>query len=585
LAAIDKQEVPSQRDGVLLFVGTEIKPGERVAPDRLIVVKNGDQERKYRLLKEGDPVDAGQLIAMLDDRLPRDELAIKKGQVVLAEVDLASAERARDEARDRYLTQMKLRSSAGGPATSEEDLAGAKLIWYRNHCDAVSKKEAISLANLMVHQSQTILGLYEIRTTIPGVIKRIHKHPGEAVRNLEPVLEVRNLRRLRVEGLVGAQHLPHLREGQKAVIQPSQEQSPQQTFIGHLQDVTGVAVSKDSTLILSASADGTVRVWSRSARREQWMLKHPAPVRCVACTPPGSGANRCLVGGTNGSAWIWDLDKPGDSRLQELKGQHHGPVASVAFSPDGLACVTGSEDHEICLWDVATGKLRYRFPAGHLGAITALHFPLPPRVISAGRDNALRVWTLDERAARLETTLDHRSGDVPQLGVTSDGKHALFDQDNALHALSLPGGASEGALRRASGGNHFSTLALFSPDAGLVLTGGAFEGRLQLWRTPIGASPSCEVRQLISPDRSPTTCAAFAPNGSFLVAATRSRQVLVWPLPSTEEMQRACPVTISLVEQAVESSARQVRVWAELPNPDGRLVPGTTVTMTIYPGE
>jgi WD40 repeat protein len=271
--------------------------------------------------------------------------------------------------------------------------------------------------------------------------------------------------------------------------------------------------------------------------------------------------------------------------VQELKGQHHGPITCVAFSPNGQACVTGGEDHDLCLWDVATGKLRYRFPAGHLGAVTSLHFPLPARVVSAGRDNTLRVWAVDERAARLEMTLEHRSGDVPRLGVSSDGKHVLLDQDNTLHVLSLPGGTAEGVLRHASGGNHFTTLALFSPDAQLVLTGGVFEGRLQLWRMSTDTSPSCEVRQLVSADRSPATCAAFAPDGSFLVTASRNRQVLVWPLAAAAEMRREFPATITLVEQSVESSARQVRIWAELPNPDGRLVPGATVTMTIYPSE
>src|SRR5262249_38721991 len=68
-SVIERQEVPSQRDGVLLFVGTEVKPGEQVGPDRLIIVKRGDQETRYRRLKEGDTVEAGQLVALLDDRL------------------------------------------------------------------------------------------------------------------------------------------------------------------------------------------------------------------------------------------------------------------------------------------------------------------------------------------------------------------------------------------------------------------------------------------------------------------------------------------------------------------------------------
>jgi WD40 repeat protein len=180
-------------------------------------------------------------------------------------------------------------------------------------------------------------------------------------------------------------------------------------------------------------------------------------------------------------------------------------------------------------------------------------------------------------------TFEYRSGDIPQLGVSPDGKRILLDQDNGLHVLALAGRASEGCLPQASGGSHFSILALFSPFNDLVLTGGAFEGRLQLWRLPGETSPAYEVRQLVPPDRSPATCAAFAPDGSFVVTASRRRQLLVWPLPDAKEIGHEFPTVITLVEHAVESSSRQVRIWAELANPEGRLVPGTTVTMTVSP--
>ncbi len=43
LTIIDKQEVPSQRDGVLLFVGTEVEASESVPAERLVVVSIGGQ--------------------------------------------------------------------------------------------------------------------------------------------------------------------------------------------------------------------------------------------------------------------------------------------------------------------------------------------------------------------------------------------------------------------------------------------------------------------------------------------------------------------------------------------------------------
>ena len=584
LNVVEKQEVPSQRDGILLLVGTDIKPGETVPPERVVVLKYADQERRLRRLMEGDAVEAGQLLALLDDRLARDDWAIKKGQIVLAEAELAAAERARDEAKDRYLTQLKLHSAPGGPAASDEEVAGAKLLWYRNHYDAISKKEAIDLAHLELHRAATLLGLYEVRSSIGGVIKRIHRNPGEAIKALEPVVEVRNLRRLRVEGLVAAQHLPRLHAGLRGVVRPVPAESPRQTFHGHLREVTAVAVARDGAVV-SAGEDGTIRVWNRTSRRAQRVLNHSAPVRAVACTPSPTGNNLCLAGAGNGTAYLWDLEGKSDAPGRELRGQHRGAVTAVAFSPDGKVCATAGEDHGICLWEVATGGVRYRLPAGHHGAITGLQWSPADRLISVGRDNTVRLWRIGPHEAKLETTLDHRTGDVARLGASRDGNRVLFDEGNTLHVLSLPEGGSEGVLQNLAGSAPFTTLGLFSPDDRFLLTAGGFENRLHLWRSPAEGAAGYEVRHLLPPAGSAVTCAAFAPDGSFVAAGTRNRQVLVWPLPPAQELDRQYPVTLTLVEQAVDSTAGKVRVWAELPNPDGRLVPGGPVTMTLYPND
>ena len=79
--------------------------------------------------------------------------------------------------------------------------------------------------------------------------------------------------------------------------------------------------------------------------------------------------------------------------------------------------------------------------------------------------------------------------------------------------------------------------------------------------------------------------AAWAPDGSFVAVGTRERQVCVWAAPPAGEGEQALTAEVTLIERALESSSRQARVWAELPNPDGRLLPGTTVTMVIEPLE
>jgi multidrug efflux pump subunit AcrA (membrane-fusion protein) len=179
--------LPARYDGVILVIGTDIKPGEKVAPDRLITVKVGTEVKQYRRLKKGDTVEEGQLLARLDDRLPRSEVAIKVRKVEASKAEYDAAVKAREEFRQRLATQTKLR--AGSPmATSLEDLRAVQLLYDRSLLDAVAKQQAVEVAQLELKQAQTVLEMYEIRSPVRGVVKSIRKHPGEAVRSLETVL-------------------------------------------------------------------------------------------------------------------------------------------------------------------------------------------------------------------------------------------------------------------------------------------------------------------------------------------------------------------------------------------------------------
>ena len=73
-----------------------------------------------------------------------------------------------------------------------------------------------------------------------------------------------------------------------------------------------------------------------------------------------------------------------------------------------------------------------------------------------------------------------------------------------------------------------------------------------------------------------------------MVTGTPDRQVLVWPLPSPEEVEKPLTAEVTLVEPLIETSTRQVRICAEVTNPTDLtrfLMPGTTVTLAIYPAK
>jgi hypothetical protein len=183
--------VPSQRDGIVRVIGTEIKEGEKVPAERIITVKIGGEMKKYRRLKKGDTVEEGQLLAQLDDNLARADVAIQEAKVKSAEAERFASEKNREEAKARYDTQVKLygwgKNKGAFPATSLEDLRGALMTYNRYVYETNAKEGAINVAKQELNRARKIVESYEIRSPCRGVIKAIYKRPGEAVKALETV--------------------------------------------------------------------------------------------------------------------------------------------------------------------------------------------------------------------------------------------------------------------------------------------------------------------------------------------------------------------------------------------------------------
>jgi WD40 repeat protein len=582
LVAFEKEEVPAQRDGVILFIGTDVADGEKVPEDRLIVIEDDKGiKHRYRKLREGDVVKVGQLLAKLDDRLHRQELAIKRGKIDVAIADAAASEASRNEAKARYDNGIDLFAKKAIP---KEELNERKLVWQKYTQEYISKQRGIDQAKLEAGQAQIVVEMHEIRSSINGIIKAIYKNPGEAVKGApssEPVFQILNLNKLRAEGLAEEQNLPHLAVGNEVSIEVAGSQGPDQVLVSHLEEVTGVAVTRDSKFIVSSSHDATVRVWERANRSERRILKHPAAVTCVACTPPGAAENLCASACRDGNVRVFDLDKESNEPIRTIATGHRGAIHCIAFSPDGATLATGGEDRDIAIWETAKGELKYRMQ-GHSGGVTAVSYTPDAQLVSAGRDNTVRIWSLGDESWRLENTIGKRSGDVPQLGVSPDGKQMVFDpwQSKSLRLLSVPDGLTAGVLEEPSGAARFTTFALFAPDGKAILTAGATDSRLQLWHPPSDHARAHVRRFLVAMHQTPS-CAAFSPDNNYLVVGTKERHILVWPRQWADDLPAKLTAQITYIDPSLDS--HQTRIWAVLANPGAKLLPGANVTMVRYP--
>jgi WD40 repeat protein len=571
-----------------------LQPGESVAPDQIVEREqpNPPIKVKYRRLKEGDVVKAGQLLGYLDDKLAVAQLAIEEAATTANKAKLEAAKQLRNSYYQEYKMYYDLWQKGAG---SESDMRRAGAQFDKSVADVADAEGQLLKSREDYNKARVILDEHEIRSTIGGKINRFYRKPGESIRELDPVAEVQNLGELRVEGLLEVQYLQQLYQMKsngrpvKVVVEAAPQTGATQELPGHLQAVRAVAVSKDPKrpLIVSAGEDTTARVWDRLDGQKA-VLPHPVAVRAVACTPVGGEGNLCLTGADDGIARIWDLDNPDPAKsVRDLKGRHQARIVSVAFSPDGKTCATADE-REICLWDVASGDMKYHFPAQHRGQITYVQYTPQAKLMSAARDHSLCFWRLGEKGAAVDKVINYRSGDVPTLGVSPDGQSVLFDQDRALYVLNLAQDQqkTEGVLPAPSEGSQFASFALFTPDGRMVLAAGTGDSPLQLWKAPSPGVRAHLIRRLAIGPTSAPTCAAFAPDGSFAVTGTQDHKVMVWKLPTAAEAKQELAGTLSFTSDAMDAAEHKVRIWADIINAGGdRLLAGETVTLVIPPAE
>lgn len=248
----------------------------------------------------------------------------------------------------------------------------------------------------------------------------------------------------------------------------------------HDHAVTGATISPDGSRLLSA-AGNVVRVGERGGAQGALELRHDMRVSAAAFDDGG----RVVVSASDdGTARIWNAQ----SGQERFVARHREPVRHAVLVANGgkLATYAGGR---LRLWNVTDGQAETGAPTFELAEYTAkLDDTIDPagitpdgHRIAVRHHESVQVWDSVDRSAAPRFTLPH--GGWARTAVFVDGGRSLVTgaDETAAHVWDMETGSER---HRLDHGAAIEGVAV-SPDGGRVLTVGN-DGKARLWSSETG---------------------------------------------------------------------------------------------------
>lgn len=198
------------------------------------------------------------------------------------------------------------------------------------------------------------------------------------------------------------------------------------SFLGHSGAISSIMFSPDGRIILSSSADRTIRVWNFDSGECCKILQGHSDI--ITCLSMSTRSQHGVSGSTDQMIRSWNLrsetscvygmtyrrsvvrclaHSPDDSILRkwdaesgvclvELHG-HTAEIYSVSVSPSGNFVLSGSGDSSVRLWELGSNSCVQIF-SGHSGTVRTICFLAGSKYfVSGSTDNTVRVWETETK--------------------------------------------------------------------------------------------------------------------------------------------------------------------------------------------
>jgi WD40 repeat protein len=351
----------------------------------------------------------------------------------------------------------------------------------------------------------------------------------------------------------------------------------------HADRVNAMTYTPDGEKLISASRDGTVRVWDLGNGREVFTYRgHVTPPgddkatvddRSIFKVPAVAvSADGTLVASTgSGEIHVWDL-KTGKLK-KKIPGHNQLLIRGLAFLPDGKHLATGGDDKIVRVWTIETAKEAVAFPAQNARIEAVAVSPNGKLVAATDANGLLAVYKADGSDKKPVMAVQASDANAANLGVlfTSDGAKIFTaggDQKPRLTTGPGPDGGSAAGMATTAlrfEGHAGRIHAVAATKDGKLFATASDDKTVRVWDSATGKTVR-HFQGLLGP----ATAVAVRPDGKQLAAGTDDGTIRLWDLSATDEHRASTEATDSVwtaafgqdgTKYATGGADRTVRVY------------------------
>lgn len=284
-----------------------------------------------------------------------------------------------------------------------------------------------------------------------------------------------------------------------------------QTLTDHTASVSSVIVSSDRQTLISGCFDKTIKFWNLATGELLNSLTTSEAVLAIASHPE----NPILACGyVDGCIAIWNLPEKTVSCIG--KHSNYNVSMSVAFSPDGKAIASCSDDRHIKIWELESGKLIQQFKQSR--GINVIAFSPDGQLLASGSSgNIVKLWNL-ATGEQVGELVGH-SQDINSIAFSPDGQSLVSGSSDTTIKLWSVG---SGELLNTFIGHIDWVRSVIFPYQQKIISASA-DKSIKFWDVSSG-----KILESLTGHSKDVNSLALTPDGKTLISASSDKTIKIW---------------------------------------------------------